>query len=184
VKVPGVPNLGDHFVFYDKVQLKLPLGSYQFVMERGPEYLVRRGHFTIENYADDRKTVDMKRFVEMAKEGWYAGDLDVWRSERELPLLMQADDLYVASLVTSTNGNRASTKESLPAESAIQLKDGRFHTVLGAEDARGGSFLAICNLKQPLNLPTPAQWTCRFGLRPASSIACGLRTAICYAIAW
>src|SRR5688572_2285988 len=60
VKPPGVPALGDHFVFYDKIKLKLPLGSYKFVMERGPEYLVRTGHFTINNYADDRKIVDMK----------------------------------------------------------------------------------------------------------------------------
>ena len=66
VKPPGVPFLGDHFVFYDKLKLKLPFGSYQFTMERGPEYLVRTGHFTINNYADDRKTVDLKRFTDMA----------------------------------------------------------------------------------------------------------------------
>ena len=77
VKPPGVSALGDHFVFFDKVKLKLPLGSYKFVMERGPEYLERTGHFTINNYADDRKTVDMKRFVNMADEGWYGGDLDM-----------------------------------------------------------------------------------------------------------
>ncbi len=102
VRPPGVPVLGDHFVFYDKIELKLPLGSYKFVMERGPEYLVRTGHFTINHYADDRKTVDLKRFVEMAAEGWYAGDLDVYRREPQIELLMQAEDLYVAVLADAT----------------------------------------------------------------------------------
>lgn len=157
VKIPGVPNLGDHFVFFDKVQLKLPVGSYQFVMERGPEYLVRSGHFTIENFANDRKTVDMKRFVEMAKEGWYAGDLDVWRSERELPLLMRAEDLYVASLLTSTNGHSAWKKQSLPEKSVTRFEEERFYSLMGAEDARAGNFLAIPNLKQPLKPPATAQ---------------------------
>ena len=109
VRPPGVPVLGDHFVFHDKITLKLPLGSYKFVIERGPEYLVRTGHFTINNYADDRKTVDMKRFVDMAAEGWYAGDLDVYRREQQLELLMQAEDLYVAMLAAAMPSAKART---------------------------------------------------------------------------
>jgi hypothetical protein len=107
VRPPGVPVLGDHFVFYDKIKLKLPIGTYKFVMERGPEYLVRTGHFTINNYADDRKTVDMKRFVDMAAEGWYAGDLDVYRREPQLEQLMQAEDLYVAMLAAAKTTEKA-----------------------------------------------------------------------------
>jgi hypothetical protein len=113
VRPPGVPVLGDHFVFYDKIQLKLPLGSYKFAMERGPEYLIRTGHFTINNYANDRKTVDMKRFVNMAAEGWYAGDLDVYRREQQLELLMQAEDLYVAMLAESKPSNRVAADDGV-----------------------------------------------------------------------
>src|SRR5215510_183589 len=81
IKPPGVPALGDHFVFYDKLVLKLPNGGYEFLIERGPEYLERTGHFEIENFADDNKTIDLKRFADMAKEGWLSGDLDVQRPE-------------------------------------------------------------------------------------------------------
>ena len=30
IKPPGVPALGDHFVFYDKIVLHLPNGGYEF----------------------------------------------------------------------------------------------------------------------------------------------------------
>ncbi len=43
VKPPGVPSLGDHFVFYDKILLRLGNGSYEFLIERGTEYLEQRG---------------------------------------------------------------------------------------------------------------------------------------------
>ncbi len=153
VRVPGVPMLGDHIVFFDKVELKLPLGAYQFVMERGPEYLVRTGHFKLENYANDRKTVDMKRFTNMAKEGWYAGDLDVWRSDREIELAMEAEDLYVASLVTFTNGRTAWGTGGPPLQPVLSFDGKRFCSLTGGEDWRGGSAIALLNLPRPIELP-------------------------------
>jgi hypothetical protein len=160
VKPQGAASLGDHFVFFDRIALDLPLGNYRFVMERGPEYLERTGHFTINNYADDRKTVDMKRFVNMAGEGWYGGDLDVLRSDREIEQLMLAEDLYIAALVTSTNpknetavmAKRKST-EVKPAGDPVRFDGNRFYTRLAAEDSRGGSFLLMFNQPQPPNLP-------------------------------
>jgi hypothetical protein len=154
VKVPGVPMLGDHFVFYDKVELKLPLGAYQFVMERGPEYLVRKGHFKLENYANDRKTVDLRRFVNMADEGWYAGDLDVWRTDREIELAMEAEDLYVASLVTFTNGRNAWGSSGPPLQPVLSFDGKRFCSLTGGEDWRGGSAIGLLNLPRPIELPS------------------------------
>src|SRR5215467_2904459 len=65
IKPPGAPALGDHFVFADKILLKLPNGGYEFLVERGSEYLEQRGHFDIQNFADDSKTIEMRRFVDM-----------------------------------------------------------------------------------------------------------------------
>jgi len=141
VKVPGVPTLSDHFVFSDKVLLKLPLGAYKFVMERGPEYLVRTGHFTLNRYADDKKTVDMKRFVDMAAAGWYAGDLDVRRQEKEIELLMQAEDLYIAPLITRSFGMTTATKRPASDNPVRQFDGKRFYSTLAGEDTRGGNAL-------------------------------------------
>ena len=37
----------------------------------------------------------MKRFVDLEKEGWYGGDLDVNRRSKDLPLIMRAEGLRV-----------------------------------------------------------------------------------------
>ena len=53
----------------------------------------------MDDFSDDPKVVDLKRFVDMAPEGWWSGDLDVERPVKDLELLMQAEDLHVAELV-------------------------------------------------------------------------------------
>jgi len=96
VKPEGVPSGQDHFVCPGQVSLKLPLGTYEFEMERGPEYAVRSGYFTLQRDSNDAKQVELPRFVDMASEGWYAGDLLVARAGTELDLLMEAEGLWLA----------------------------------------------------------------------------------------
>lgn len=64
VKAPRQPFFHDHFVFDGTIKLELPRGNYTFELECGPEYLQRSGHFGINDFADDQKHVDMKRFIE------------------------------------------------------------------------------------------------------------------------
>src|SRR5687768_7747156 len=77
VKLPVATQSAAHAVLADSITLKLPLGEYQFTMERGPETLIRTGKFTINQFADDEKVVDMKQYTNMATDGWYAGDFDI-----------------------------------------------------------------------------------------------------------
>jgi hypothetical protein len=98
-RIPKLPILGDHFAFDGEITLKLPKGSYRFELECGPEYLDQQGHFVINDFADDEKTLEMRRFVNMAEAGWYSGDLDVRRSPKEIELLMRAEDLHLAQLI-------------------------------------------------------------------------------------
>ncbi len=90
------PFWHDHFVFPGQLRLKLPLGTYEFEIERGPEYAVRSGYFTIQRDSNDTKQVELPRFVDMASEGWYAGDLLACRPAKEMDLLMEAEDLFLA----------------------------------------------------------------------------------------
>ena len=62
-------------------------GQFTFELEAGPEYLTQTGHFEIERHADDSKRIEMKRVTDLAKEGWYGGDLDVHRKKTDLPLI-------------------------------------------------------------------------------------------------
>ena len=79
LKAPRVPFWHDHFVFDGTVSLKLPKGEYDFVIERGLEYMTRSGHFTMKDFSKDSLTVELQRFADMAAEGWWSGDLDVAR---------------------------------------------------------------------------------------------------------
>jgi len=108
----GVPFWHYHFVFDGSIRLDLPNGRYTFEMECGPEYHTRSGHFVIEDFANDTKRIDMLRFVDMAARGWYSGDLYVRRDPKDVELLMRAEDLHVAEVVTWWNDETSTSMAS------------------------------------------------------------------------
>ncbi len=152
-KLQGAVVDGDSLVFYDKIRLDLPAGAYEFQMERGLEYKVMNGHFEIQNFADDRKEVPLKRFCDMTEEGWYSGDLDVLRPEKDLKLLMQADDVHVVPLVTWSNTRNPWAKQPLPNEAISQFDGNYFESLLGGELTSPGNTLRLFRLDKPLELP-------------------------------
>jgi hypothetical protein len=95
LRLPGTAQLGGHFYVDGRLTLPLRIGQYEFDLDAGPEYRTQTGHFEIQRHADDTKTVEMHRVVNMAKEGWWAGDLDVTRPLADLPLAMRAEGLSV-----------------------------------------------------------------------------------------
>jgi hypothetical protein len=152
VKVPGVPYWKDHFVFDGEITLKLPRGGYTFEIERGNEYLLRTGHFRIEPFANDQKTIDLKRYIDMAKQGWYAGDLHVHRPPEDIPLLMRAEDLYVAPVITWWNKTNLLARQKQLEKTRVQFDGRRFYDLLGGEDERKGGALLFFNLEKPLDI--------------------------------
>src|SRR5436853_2171605 len=69
IRPPKVPFWKDHFVFDGAIMLDLPLGMYTCETECGPEYKSRRDQFIFERGANDTKTLEMERFVDMKKDG-------------------------------------------------------------------------------------------------------------------
>ena len=150
-KPEKLPFWHDHFVFPGKITLRLPLGNYSFTLERGPEYLNRDGSFTIKNFADDSKRIELRRFIDMSADGWWSGDLDVRRPFGDIELLMAADDLHVAELVTWRNGQPPA---GLLHEPAVARFDGdRYCDCLAGLWARPGSQLLLFQLPAPPKLP-------------------------------
>ena len=90
VRAEGVVTRDSYFVFDGQITLELAKGAYRFNLDAGPEYQTRQGHFTIDRHAEDSTHVTLKRYVNMAEEGWWAGDLDVRERAEDLPKLMQA----------------------------------------------------------------------------------------------
>jgi hypothetical protein len=93
VRVVGLNQYADHFYIDGKITLGLRVGQYTFDLEAGPEYRTQQGHFEIERHADDVERIEMHRFADLVKEGWYAGDLDSARREDDLPLAIRSESL-------------------------------------------------------------------------------------------
>lgn len=95
LRIPNTAEFGGHLYVDGRLTLPLRVGQYTFELDAGPEYLPLSGHFEIERHADDTKRMEVTRFVDLAKENWYAGDLDVARRPADLPLIMRAEGLSI-----------------------------------------------------------------------------------------
>lgn len=78
---------------------ELPAGKYKLSVERGKEYLSHEDTVVIVDKSV-QVTVQLKRFIDLAKLGWYSGETHVHRTLGELPTAMLADDLNVALPLT------------------------------------------------------------------------------------
>lgn len=153
----------DYLLTSGQVTLGLALGNYGFEIERGPEYPVVYGKFEIKEFADDTKAVVLHRHADMAGHGWWSGDLDVRRALADMPLVMQAEDLHVAEVVSWFN-NKTSPNHQPAEKLPLVVDQNRFyHPLAGGFSRPGGSYL-VFNLPKPLALgddageyPAPAQ---------------------------
>ena len=73
-------RLSPDFFFHDQVyrsdgeSVMLPPGEYSFVVNRGPEYLPQRMNVTVPNTEEHVVDVNLKRWIHVAKRGWFSGD--------------------------------------------------------------------------------------------------------------
>lgn len=156
-RVARLPFWHDHVVFPGRIELDLPRGQYSFEIERGPEYVRISGHFAIEDNAEDTKTVELKRIADLADEGWWSGDLHVHRPLKEIELLMQAEDLHVAPVITWWNKENLWKSKQPPMELVVRFDENRFYQVLAGEDERAGGSLLYFNLPRPLEISAAEQ---------------------------
>lgn len=108
-----ISPLGDHAYIDGSAALELRRGQYEFDLEAGPEYLPQRGNFEIVRHAGDSKTIEVRRFVKLAEEGWYAGDLDVRRDPGELAIPMRAEQLAYLPTIAWERGAEGDWKSAI-----------------------------------------------------------------------
>ncbi|MCE2532521.1 MAG: CehA/McbA family metallohydrolase [Acidimicrobiia bacterium] len=121
-------------------EARLPVGSYELVATRGPEY---RGYQrTIDVRADETTdlTVSLERYADLPAEGWYSGDshVHIARDHTEDDAVwsqVAAEDIHVANLLEM--GNIAVTHFKQPAwgEAGQYVREGHA-LVSGQEDPR------------------------------------------------
>lgn len=100
---PHLPSWFDHITIPGELTLEVPAGLYHGSAEKGPEW--QPAHFSVA-VADGGSAlcdVRLQRHVDLANEGWRAGDLHVHRDQNELPLLTAAEGLAIAPVISTWN---------------------------------------------------------------------------------
>jgi hypothetical protein len=148
----GLPFWRDHFVCAGRAELDLDPGNYRYEIERGPEYFQTTGTLTVAESGAQNVTNNLRRLVNLSRESWWSGELHVHRPLAEIELLMQAEDLHVAPVITWWNNRNLWTDQTLPANPLVRFDGDRFFLLMGGEDERGGGALLFFNLSRPLDI--------------------------------
>jgi hypothetical protein len=154
----GVTRNGRWLAFDGQVLLQLPPGRYSFRMRRGLEYGERTGHFLLKSGDADRQTIDLPRFVSMAEEGWWSGDLYVNTNHfAGLAARILAGDLHLVCLTTRVSGE----ERRWPADIDRRLSQGIGHQraahLATALDPRQGSITLLMGSSGPPAVPPADQ---------------------------
>lgn len=152
-KPPVFPFWFDHFVCPGEARVELAPGQWTLEVEHGPEFSAHRAQFVVLAGVATNINVRLDRFVDLASEGWWSGELHVHRSPSDAELLMSAEDLHVAQFITWWN--QQSLWSNAPPANPLRHFDGnRFAHLMAGEDEREGGALLYFNLKRPLEITT------------------------------
>jgi len=150
VKVPGRVAWHDHHVVDGRDVLELKEGKYRLEIERGPEHESVSRDLQMRAGVDLSSTVELKRIANLAAEGWWSGELHVHRPLADVELLMRAEDLHVAPVITWWNNKDLWEGKEIPAELVTKFDGNRFVHVMAGEDEREGGALMFYGLPRPL----------------------------------
>lgn len=148
----GLPFWRDHFVCSGESDLRLPAGEYRYEIERGHEYERVAGTVVLEESKDRTVRASLPRIADLKKRGWYSGDLHVHRHVADVPLLMEAEDLSVAPVITWWNNRNLWTDRTIPQTRLKRLVGDRFLDMMAGEDEREGGALLYFHLDKPIDI--------------------------------
>lgn len=151
VRPKGLPFWHDHFVCAGTAQVDLSPGTPTYQIDRGPEYALAAGTVAVVEASPLAVTNRLRRLANLAKEGWRSGDLHVHRPPEDMELLMRAEDLHVAPVITWWNAQNAWRNRPPPGDPLVHFDGDRFYHLMGGEDERAVGALLYFNLSQPLD---------------------------------
>lgn len=93
-----------HAVVPGSCHLDVPAGRVSIRVERGPEFVAVASSIDLEPGEEVTLELQPRRIVEMERLGWLAADLHGHRPSDELPRLMDAEQLAVATSIATHNG--------------------------------------------------------------------------------
>jgi hypothetical protein len=140
-----------------RYEARLPVGRYELVATRGPEYRAWRGEIEVRAGAVTQATVALERFADLPVRGWYSGDVDLHATRVDarddaISGVSAAEDVHVASVLEMSNiGSRYFEQGAEWGEAGRFARDGYF-VVTGQEGPRTGHLghTIHLGLKQPI----------------------------------
>lgn len=152
-----LPFWFDHFVTPAAVRLNVRPGKYSVEIERGPEYRRLSDTLELTGNGDVQRTYDLERLVDLSAEGWWSGDLHVHRPLQAIELLLRAEDLHVAPVITWWNKKNLWEGKPLPPNPLVRFDGNRFYHSLAGEDEREGGALLYFHLRKPLAIASESK---------------------------
>lgn len=164
---PSNPNLipwpvrnRSGFYVNGSYQAKLPVGEYEIVVAKGPEYRVARQKFSVQTHGRQTLKINLKRWDNLPDKGWYSGDNHVHyirhdkNDDPSLLLFTQAEDVHVANILQMGNIATAAWPQ-YGWQSVTAMTDDTYSFVPGQEDprtSRRGHTISL-RLKEPIRDP-------------------------------
>ena len=149
-KAEGKPFWNNHFVCDGSVEVGVASGQYTWQIERGPEWTRAAGVVEIGRGEVTNVEVSLERHTSMNADGWYSGDMHVHRPVNDIPLLMKAEDLNIAPVITWWN--LPNKNPAAAAKTAFTFEQDRIYATHAGEDERQGGALIYIGLNRPLDL--------------------------------
>ena len=150
----------NHQAFYisGRYAARVPAGSYDLVVTRGPEYRTVTQHVEVSSGTPSRVRVSLRRYSDEPREGWYSGESHVHLLREQVPdtnilQVMQAEDLHLTNLLEMGNILGTYYKQSTWGVSG-RFAQGDYALVSGQEDPRTGmrGHTIHWNLTEPSHL--------------------------------
>ncbi len=152
VQPPELPFWKDHFVCAGSIAIDLAPDNYTYQIERGSEYYAATGAVRLVSGETRFLTNTLRRLANLASEGWWSGETHVHRPPSDIELLMRAEDLHVAPVITWWNDSNRWSRQPRPSDPLVRFDGDRFYHLMAGEDERGGGALLYFNLREPLNI--------------------------------
>jgi hypothetical protein len=164
-RVLGQPFWNDHFVCSGRLTADLKAGVYAYDVERGPEHERKAGKIEVAAGKPAELGLMLGRIANLRKESWYSADLHVHRPLADVELLMQAEDLDFAPVITWWNNQNLWKGREIPGELTRSFDGHRLYGLMAGEDEREGGALLFYGLDRPLEItgskrefPSPLQF--------------------------
>jgi hypothetical protein len=151
-RAADVPYWHDHFAAPGRAELQLAPGQYKYLIERGPEYERRSGQVAVDGNSPATVQLNLARLVQLRQQGWYCADLHIHRPIEHAELLIKAEDLDLAPVITWWNARNLWSDRELPGELWQRTDDGRFLNLTAGEDEREGGALLYFGLRRPVEI--------------------------------